>query len=62
MVQYSTNTSVMWKLEASSAQTLRMNFTVKEETSGVQQENFRNQQYLHIQRFWIFNEGEGGDV
>ena len=29
VVQYTIYTSVMWKLEASSAQTLRMDFTVK---------------------------------
>ena len=33
VVQYAIYTSVMWKLEACSAQTLRMVFTVKEETS-----------------------------
>ena len=29
LVQYVTYTSVMWKLEASSAQTLRIDFTLK---------------------------------
>lgn len=33
-------TSAMWKPEASSAQTLRVNFTAKQETSCVQQINF----------------------
>ena len=40
LVQCATYTSVMWKTEAFSAQTLRMNFTVKEETSCVWQEDF----------------------
>lgn len=30
LVQYSANTAVMWKLEASGAQTLRTGFTEKE--------------------------------
>ena len=41
LVWYATLTTVMWKLEACGAQTLKMDFTVKEETSGVQQENFK---------------------
>ena len=39
IVQYSTYTGVIWKLESSSAQTLGMDLTVKKETSCVQQWN-----------------------
>lgn len=37
IVQYSTYTGVIWKLESSSAQTLGMDLKVKTETSCVQQ-------------------------
>ena len=40
--QYSTHTSVMRKLEASNAQTLRMDFTVRYEQSDAPQLNFKN--------------------
>ena len=38
--------------EVSSAQTLRIDFTVKKETSAVQQLNIWNENYLDIYRFW----------
>ena len=36
LIKYLTSTSVMWKIEASSAHTLRMDFKVKQETFCVQ--------------------------
>ena len=46
VVQYAAYTSVMWKPEASSVHTLRMD----------------NEQYLHVHKFWNFNEREGRDI
>lgn len=45
-----------------SVQIIRMDFTVKPETSCVQQSNFRKKMYLHIHRILIFffNDAEGG--
>lgn len=39
---------VLWKHEASSAHALRMNFTVKEETSCIKQFNLREKEQLQI--------------
>lgn len=43
VVQYATYASVMWILEAFSAQTLTEHSWVKEETSGIQQLHFWNE-------------------
>ncbi len=59
LVRYATYTSVMQKRETSSAQTLRMDFSVMQETTCVQKLNFQNEQYLLIHRFWILQWGRG---
>ncbi len=56
MVQYTIHISALWKLEASSAHTLRMDFCP---TVSVQ--NFPNGKYLHINRFCCFQQEKGVD-
>ena len=62
MVQYATYASVMWKLEASSEHTLRIDFTVKQEMSCVQEFNYLIKYIYIFIDSGIFNEGEGVDI
>ena len=52
-------TAVVWKLEVFGVRALRKSFTVKQETSCVQQLNMWKEHFLHIHILGIFNEGEG---
>lgn len=43
------------KLEASSSQTVRMDFSVKQKAFCVQELNFWSKQYVHIQIYLVYN-------
>ena len=57
LVQYSAYTTFKWKSEASSAQILRRDFSMKWEKSCVQQWNLWNEKIIiFLKSGWYFND------